>query len=72
MATQVLGDTVNVAARIASRAAIGEVLFSEAARGAAGLSPEGLEGRHLALKGREEPMEVWAKKIAANQAAAYR
>jgi adenylate cyclase len=66
----VLGDTVNVAARIASEADIGEMLVSEAAREAAKLSPEGLEGRHLELKGRKEPMEVWVKKIAANQAVA--
>jgi adenylate cyclase len=61
----VLGDAVNAAARLASQAGIGEVLVSEAARGAARLSADGLEGRHLALKGRTEPMDVWVKKIAA-------
>jgi adenylate cyclase len=61
----VLGDTVNVAARIASQAATGEVLVSETSRGEAGLLPEGMEGRRLVLKGRAEPMEVWVKKIQA-------
>ena len=61
----VLGDTVNVASRIASQAAAGEMLVSDAAHSAAGLSPEGLESRRLALKGREEPIDVWVKKVAA-------
>lgn len=63
----VLGDTVNTAARIAAQAAVGEVLFSDAARIAAGLKDEGLEARHLALKGRKEPIDVWVKKIKANK-----
>jgi adenylate cyclase len=62
----VLGDTVNVAARIASQAAAGEVLFSAASLAAAGLSAVDLERRRLTLKGREEPIEAWAKKIGAN------
>jgi len=65
----VLGDTVNAAARIAAQAAVGEVLFSDAARSAAGLKDEGLEARHLELKGRKEPIDVWVKKIKANQSA---
>lgn len=59
----VLGDTVNIAARIASQAAHGEVLISDAARAAAGFAPAGLTERRLALKGRTEPMDVWVKKI---------
>lgn len=61
----VLGDTVNAAARIASQAAAGELLFSDAARTAAGVGNGGLEARHLSLKGRTEPIDVWVKKIAA-------
>jgi adenylate cyclase len=61
----VLGDAVNTAARIASQAAAGEVLFSEAARTAANLPNAGLEARHLSLKGRSEPIDVWVRKAAA-------
>lgn len=64
----VLGDTVNAAARLATQAATGEILFSEAARAAAGLKHEGLEGRHLALKGRSEPMDAWVKKVGTGRA----
>ena len=60
----VLGDAVNTAARIASQAGAGELLFSEAARDAAGLPNAGLETRHLSLKGRSEPIDVWVKQAA--------
>ena len=46
-----LGDPVNIAAHLASQAAIGEVLVTTEAAAAAGLPPEGLERRHLSLKG---------------------
>jgi adenylate cyclase len=46
-----LGDPVNVAAHLASQAAIGEVLVTEAAAAAASLPVGGLERRHLSLKG---------------------
>ncbi len=59
----VLGDAVNTAARIAAQAATGELLFSEAARAAAALPNTGLETRHLTLKGRTEPIDVWVKKV---------
>jgi adenylate cyclase len=59
----VLGDTVNAAARIASQAGAGELLFSSAAATAARLNRDGLETRHLSLKGRTEPMDVWVKKV---------
>jgi adenylate cyclase len=61
----ILGDTVNTAARITAQASSGEVLVSEAARTAAGLKPDGLEARHLMLKGRQEPVDVWVRKIRA-------
>ena len=60
----VLGDTVNAASRLATQAAAGEVLLSEATRSAAGLKPDGLEARHLSLKGRSEPMDAWVKTVA--------
>lgn len=56
----VLGDAVNVAARIASQARPGEMLFSEAARQAAGLPPDKFTRRQLTLKGRTEPVDVWS------------
>ena len=53
-----LGDSVNVAARLASNAAMGEVLVSEAAYRAARLEAEGLETRELVLKGKSEKISV--------------
>lgn len=58
-----LGDEVNVAARLASNAAAGEILLSESSITAAGLDGIGLEKRTLALKGKSEPMEVWAMRV---------
>lgn len=46
-----LGDPVNVAAHLASQAATGEVLVTDEAATAAALNVEGLERRHLSLKG---------------------
>lgn len=46
-----LGDPVNVAAHLGSQAAIGEVLVTDEAAAAAELDVEGLERRHLSLKG---------------------
>jgi len=53
-----LGDNVNIAARLASNAAAGEVLISEATREAARLDAAGLEQRDLALKGKSELVRV--------------
>ncbi|HEY7400362.1 MAG TPA: adenylate/guanylate cyclase domain-containing protein [Actinomycetota bacterium] len=46
-----LGDPVNIAAHLASQAGIGEILLTEAVREGAGLSADGLERRHVSLKG---------------------
>ena len=59
----VLGDSVNVAARLASLAQAGEVVLSEEVRQAAGISPEGMESRHMELKGRSEPVDIWALSV---------
>jgi len=53
-----IGDEVNAAARIASKAAAGEILVSEVAFEQAGIDSEGLESRRLELKGISEPMAV--------------
>ena len=54
----ILGDDVNVAARITAWAAAGEILVSETATAAAGLSPDDFEARSLDLKGKSEPIQV--------------
>ena len=46
-----LGDPVNIAAHLASQAAIGEILVTHEAATAAALSHRGLERRHVSLKG---------------------
>lgn len=53
-----LGDTVNVAARLASMAAPGELLVSEAAVTEAGVDPTPLPARQLELKGRASAVDV--------------
>ena len=54
-----LGDTVNVAARLTSVAAAGELLVSAAAAEAGGLGTAGLERLTLALRGRSETLDAW-------------
>jgi len=52
------GDEVNTAARLASKAAAGEIIVSEQALEAAGMDGSGLESRSLELKGISEPVRV--------------
>jgi adenylate cyclase len=59
----ILGDTPNTGSRITAQAAPGELLISETAIRAAGMDTEGLSSRLLTLKGREEPVEVWARRV---------
>lgn len=51
-----LGDTVNVAARLASAAGPDEVIVSQASCEAAGYAYDTLEARALTLKGKSEPV----------------
>ena len=55
-----LGDVVNITARLASSAARGEILVTDAAARAADLGPavESLERRHLDLRGKTEATDV--------------
>jgi adenylate cyclase len=53
-----IGDEVNAAARIASKAAAGEILLSETALAQAHVDGNGLESRTLELKGIRAPMTV--------------
>ena len=53
-----IGDEVNTAARLASKAAAGEIIVSEQALAKAGITGDGLETRRLELKGISEPVTV--------------
>ena len=53
-----LGDTVNTAARLASSAGAGELLASVAAMRNAGMVPDGLDHRTVALRGRAASVDV--------------
>ena len=60
----VLGDPPNVAARLSSSAATGEILISEDAY-VSDMNLKGLEKRQLTLKGKSRPVEVYAMKAPA-------
>ena len=53
-----IGDEVNTAARLASKAATGEIIISEAALAQTDVDASKLESRTLELKGISEPMTV--------------
>jgi adenylate cyclase len=53
-----IGDEVNLAARLASQAAAGEIIVSEQALNAAGMDGQELEARTLELKGISAPVHV--------------
>ena len=58
-----LGDAVNVATRLVSAAAAGEILVSNATYSGTGLMLEDLERRELALKVRTEPVGVRVMRV---------
>jgi adenylate cyclase len=58
----VVGDPMNVTARLAARAEAGEILVSAAAAKKAGLDPS-LPRRRLELKGRQEPINVVSLRV---------
>lgn len=53
-----IGDEVNLAARLASKAAAGEIIVSEQALKKAGIEASGLESRNLELKGISQPVNA--------------
>ncbi|HET9853390.1 MAG TPA: adenylate/guanylate cyclase domain-containing protein [Candidatus Limnocylindrales bacterium] len=55
-----LGDVVNTTARLASAAAAGELLVSVEAAQAGGLDTTAIERRTVAVRGRSEPIDVFA------------
>lgn len=59
-----LGDSVNVAARLASQAKAGEVILSAETVRAARLDEAKLEKRNLVLKGKSDPLDVYVVKLA--------
>jgi adenylate cyclase len=61
----VLGNAANLTARLSSKAAKGEVLISEEAAAAAGLTDRGLEKRRLKLKGITKPAAVRVMMVSA-------
>jgi adenylate cyclase len=58
----ILGDAVNTAARIATQAAAGELLISDATLQKAGITSDGMQRRDLELKGKSTPVRTWAWK----------
>jgi len=58
-----LGDNVNIAARLASKAGAGEVLISDSTYAASGLDLSELEHRQLELKGKTEPIGVRVMRV---------
>ncbi len=63
-----LGDSVNTAARLASNAATGEILVSDAAVRAAGFDVGDREHRELRLKGKAEPVGATVVRVASDKA----
>ena len=61
----VLGDAANVAARLASNAAPGEIIVSKDTCEVGGFTPEDCEIRLLQLKGRTEPLSVRVLRVGA-------
>ena len=59
----VLGSAPNLAARLSSQAAEGEVIISEEAVASGELATEGMESRQLILKGISQPLSVRVLKL---------
>lgn len=60
----VLGDNVNICARLAGQAREGEIVISGSTVDAAGLDRSGLAYRSMVLKGKDEPFDGWVYRAA--------
>jgi adenylate cyclase len=60
-----LGDAVNVASRLGTEAAAGELLMSAATARTAGVSTDVLQARRMDLRGRTEPLDTWSEHVEA-------
>ena len=58
-----LGDAVNTASRLATKAAAGEIIISGETAQKAGVDTGNLEKRTLDLKGKSSPMDVWVMRV---------
>lgn len=58
-----LGDAVNTASRLATKAAAGEIVISEDTILKTGIDTANLEKRTLELKGKSAPMNVWVMRV---------
>lgn len=58
-----LGDAVNTASRLATKATVGEIIVSEETAQKAGVDTGNLERRTLELKGKSAPMDVWVMRV---------
>ena len=67
-----LGDAVNLAERVSSSAAAGELLVSDAAMDRLPARPDRAEPRELELKGVAEPVLAWSMRPAAREVATGR
>jgi adenylate cyclase len=63
MEVATLGDVPNTASRLTSQAAVGEILVSRDTLAAAGINSDGLEKRHLELKGRNQAIDAYVLQI---------
>lgn len=59
-----LGDAVNIASRLASHAAAGEIVLGGSTVRQAALDTERMEMRELELKGKSQPAQVWVMTLA--------
>ena len=59
----ILGDAVNTTARLTSQANPGEIVLSEAIRGAAGLEAGDMQARQFNLKGKSETVDAWVLSV---------
>ncbi len=62
-----LGDAVNIASRLGSHAAAGEVVISDSTVLKSGIETSHLERRTLEQKGKSEPMDVWVLHVKDHQ-----